>query len=102
LQEDSTSVSCANRERAHQLRVSSKRGAPSIEGGFILAEEKGFREFQVLGFPCRYHSTIIGYFWRDSYGGLIDIERGTISLRGGCTIIWRAARSKDLASILMI
>jgi hypothetical protein len=102
LQGNSTSVSCADRERAHQLRVSSKRGTPSIEGGFILAEEKGFREFQVLGFPCRYHSTIIGYFWRDSYGGLIDIERGTISLRGGRTIIRRAARSKDLASILMI
>ena len=25
------------------MRVSSKRGAPSIEGGFILAEEKRFR-----------------------------------------------------------
>jgi hypothetical protein len=45
LQEDSTSVTCADRERAHQLRVSSKKGIPSIEGGFILAEEKRFQEF---------------------------------------------------------
>jgi hypothetical protein len=100
LQEDSTLVTCADRERVHQLRVSSRRGAPSIEGGFILAEEKRFREFQVLGFPWRYHSTIIGSFWRYSYRGLIGIERGTISLRGGRTIIWRVARSKDLAGIL--
>jgi hypothetical protein len=48
LQEDSTSVTCAGRERAHQLRVSSKRGAPSIEGEFILAEEKRFWEFRVF------------------------------------------------------
>jgi hypothetical protein len=40
LQEDSTSVAGAKRERVHLARVSSKRGAPSIEGGFILAEEK--------------------------------------------------------------
>jgi hypothetical protein len=40
LQGDSTLVSCVDRERVHQLRVSNKRGAPSIEGGFILAEEK--------------------------------------------------------------
>jgi hypothetical protein len=31
LQEDSTSVSFADRERAHQLRVSSKGGAPFLE-----------------------------------------------------------------------
>jgi hypothetical protein len=31
LQGDSISVSCADRERAHQLRVSSKRGAPSLD-----------------------------------------------------------------------
>jgi hypothetical protein len=31
LQEDSTSVSCAYRERAHQFRDSSKRSAPSLE-----------------------------------------------------------------------
>jgi hypothetical protein len=98
LQEDSISVTYADRERAQQLRVSRKRGAPSIEGGFILAEEKRFRNL-ALGFPCRYHSSIIGCFWRYSYGGLIGIERGMISLRGGCTIIWRVARSKDLAGI---
>jgi hypothetical protein len=62
LQEDSTSVAGAERERAHQLRVSSKRGAPSIEGGFVLAEEKRFWEFQVLGFPCRCLSIILGGF----------------------------------------
>jgi hypothetical protein len=88
------------KERVHKLRVSSKRGAPSIEGGFVLAEEKSFWEFQVLGFPCRYHSAIIGCFRRYSYGGLICIERGTISLRGGHIILLRVARSKGLASIL--
>ena len=31
LQEDSTSVTCADRERAHQLGVSSKGGAPFLE-----------------------------------------------------------------------
>jgi hypothetical protein len=31
LQEDSTSVSCADRERVHLLRDSSKRGTPSLE-----------------------------------------------------------------------
>jgi hypothetical protein len=31
LQEDSTLVSCADRERVHQLRDSNKRGAPSLE-----------------------------------------------------------------------
>jgi hypothetical protein len=45
LQEDSTPVTGAERERAHQLWVSSKRGTPSIEGGFDLAEEKRFWEF---------------------------------------------------------
>jgi hypothetical protein len=35
LQEDSTSVSCADRERVHQLRDSSKRGAPSLERGSL-------------------------------------------------------------------
>jgi hypothetical protein len=42
LQEDSTSITGADRERAHQLRVSSKRGTTSIEGGLILGEEKRF------------------------------------------------------------
>jgi hypothetical protein len=62
LQEDSTSVACADRERAHQLGVSSKGGAPFIEEGFVLAEEKGFREFQVLGFLCRCLGIILGGF----------------------------------------
>jgi hypothetical protein len=43
LQEDSTPVICVDRERAHQLRISSKRGTPSIEGRFILVEEKRFQ-----------------------------------------------------------
>jgi hypothetical protein len=81
------------------LRVSSKRGAPSIEGGFDLAEEKTFLEFQVLGFPCRYHNAIIGFFRRYSYGRLIGIESGTIFLRGGRNITWRVSRSKGLASV---
>jgi hypothetical protein len=96
------SVAGAGRERADQLRVSSKRGSPSIEGGFNLAEEKRFWEFQVLGFSCRGHSAIIGCFRGHSYGGLICIESGTISLRGGCIILWRVARSKGLAGIFPI
>jgi hypothetical protein len=36
LQEDSTSVACADRERVHQLGVSNKGGAPFIEEGFEL------------------------------------------------------------------
>jgi hypothetical protein len=60
LEEDSTSVSCAGRERVHWLRVSSKRGAPSIEGGFILAEEKRIQELQVLGFLYRCLGIILG------------------------------------------
>jgi hypothetical protein len=43
----------AERERAHQLGVSNKRGAPSIEGGFVLAKEKRFWEFQALGFSLQ-------------------------------------------------
>jgi hypothetical protein len=86
----------------HQLRVSSKRGAPSIEGGFILAEEEIFQEFQVLGFPCRCLGIILGGFLESFSGGLICIESGAISQEEGCTIIWRVARSKDLAGILMI
>jgi hypothetical protein len=42
LQQDSASIVCADRERVHQLGLSSKGGAPFIEEGFILAEEKGF------------------------------------------------------------
>jgi hypothetical protein len=61
LQEDSTSVAC--RERTHQLGVSSKGGTPFIEEGFVLAEEKGFQEFQVLGFLCRCLGIILGGFW---------------------------------------
>jgi hypothetical protein len=52
---------CREREGA-PVRVSSKRGTPSIEGGFILAEEKRFWEFQVLGFPCRCLSTLFLVF----------------------------------------
>jgi hypothetical protein len=86
LQGNSTSVSCADRERAHQLRVSSKRGAPSIEGGFILAEEERFREFQVLGFPCRCLGIILGGFPESFSGGLICIESGAISQEEGAPL----------------
>jgi hypothetical protein len=40
LQEDSTSVAEGREREGAPVRVSSKRGAPSIEGGFVLAEEK--------------------------------------------------------------
>jgi hypothetical protein len=50
LQEDSTSVAYADRQKVHQLGVSNKGDTPFIEEEFILAEEKGLREFQVLGF----------------------------------------------------
>jgi hypothetical protein len=83
LQEDSTPVTGAERERAHQLWVSSKRGAPSIEGGLDLAEEKRFWEFQVLGFLCRCHSTILGGFQRYFGGGFICIESGMNSQEEG-------------------
>jgi hypothetical protein len=42
LQEDSTSVTCADRERVHQLRVSSKGGAPSIEGSSLQVIGRDF------------------------------------------------------------
>jgi hypothetical protein len=101
LQEDSTLVTGTERERVHQLWVSGKRGAPSIEGGFDLAEEKRFWEFQVLGFLCRCNSTILGGFQRYCGGGFICIERDEFP-RGGRTIFWRVARSKGLAGPLMI
>jgi hypothetical protein len=83
LQEDSTSVACADRERAHQLGVSSKGGAPFIEEGFVLAEEKGFREFQVLGFLCRCLGIILGGFPESFSGGSICIESGAFSQEEG-------------------
>jgi hypothetical protein len=86
LQGNSTSVSCADRERAHQLKVSSKRGAPSIEGGFILAKEERFREFQVLAFPCRCLDIILGGFPESFSGGLICIESGAISQEEGAPL----------------
>jgi hypothetical protein len=86
LQEDSTSVTCAGRERAHQLRVSSKKGAPSIEGEFILVEEKRFWEFRVLGFPCRCLGIILGCFRRHFSERFICIEIGTISQEEGAPL----------------
>jgi hypothetical protein len=83
LQQDSISVIGAKRERAHQLGVSSKRGAPSIEGGFDLTEEKRFWEFRVLGFLCRCHSIILDRFRRHFGGGFICIESGVISQEEG-------------------
>ena len=63
--------------------VSNKRGAPFIEGGLDLGEEKRFWEFQVLGFLCRCHSIILGGFQRYFGGGFICIESGTISQEEG-------------------
>jgi hypothetical protein len=65
------------------VRVSNKRGTPSIEGGLDLADEKTFLEFQVLGFPCRCLNTILGRFQRHFSGGFICIESGTISQEEG-------------------
>ena len=56
------------------LRVSSKGGAPFIEEGFVLAEEKGFQEFQVLGFLCRCLGIILGGFSESFSGGSICIK----------------------------
>jgi hypothetical protein len=67
------------------LWVSNKRGAPSIEGGFNLAEEKIFWEFQVLGFLSRCHRIILGRFQRYFGGGFICIESGMISQEEGAT-----------------
>ena len=83
MQEDSTSVACADRERAHQFGVSSKGGAPFIEEGFVLAEEKGFWEFQVVGFLCRCLDIILGGFSESFSGGSICIENGTFSQKEG-------------------
>jgi hypothetical protein len=83
LQEDSTSVACADRERAHQLRVSNKGGAPFIEEGFVLAKEKGFWEFQVLGFLCKCLGIILGGFPESFSGRSICIESGMFSQEEG-------------------
>jgi hypothetical protein len=42
LQEDSTSVTCADRERAHQLGVSSKGGGPFLERDTLQVIGKAF------------------------------------------------------------
>ena len=57
---------------------------------FDLAKEKGFWRFQLLGFLCRGHSAILGFFQRDFGGDLICIESGTISPRGrrNCEVDW--------------
>jgi hypothetical protein len=52
---------------------------------FVLVEEKRFREFQVLGFPCKCHSAILGCFRWYFDGGLICIESGTISQEEGAS-----------------
>ena len=65
------------------MGVSSKGGAPFIEEGFVLAEEKGFREFQVLGFLCRCLGIILGGFPESFSGGSICIESGTFSQEEG-------------------
>jgi hypothetical protein len=86
LQEDSTSVACAGRERAHQLGFPARGGAPFIEEGFVLAEEKGFREFQVVGFLCRCLGIILGGFLESFSVGSICIESGTFSQEEGAPL----------------
>jgi hypothetical protein len=61
----------------------SRGGTPFIEEGFTLAEEKGFQEFQVLGFLCRYLGIILGGFPESFSGGSICIESGTFSQEEG-------------------
>ena len=68
------------------MGVSSKGGAPSIERRFDLAEERRLWEFQVLGFPCRCPSIILGGFWRDFSGRFICIDSGTISQEEGAPL----------------
>jgi hypothetical protein len=60
--------------------------APFIEEGFVLAEEKGFREFQVLGFLCRCLGIILGGFSESFSGGSICIESGTFSQEEGAPL----------------
>jgi hypothetical protein len=112
LPHHSTSDLLSFRRVLHQPQVQKREGAPlrvSSKGGaivelepFVLAEEKRFREFQLLGFLCRCHSTILGLFRGYFGGGLIYIESGTISPRGGRIILWREARSKSLTGLLEI
>jgi hypothetical protein len=54
-----------------------------------------------IGFSYMCLSIILGGFRRYFSGMFICIESGTISPRGGHTIIWRIARSKGLAGILV-
>jgi hypothetical protein len=77
------SYRCRKREGAPVVGFQQGGGAPSIEGGFILDEETSFWEFQVFGFPFRYHSIILGGFQRYFGGGFICIESGTISQEEG-------------------
>jgi hypothetical protein len=65
LQEDSTSATGKDRERVHQLWVSSKRGAPSIEGRFVLAENKSFWDWVFI-------AGVIALFLVDSGGILVE------------------------------
>jgi hypothetical protein len=86
LQEDSTSVACAGRERVHQLGFLARGAAPFIDEGFVLAEEKGFWEFQVVGFLCRCLGIILGGFLESFNGGSICIESATFSQEVGAPL----------------
>jgi hypothetical protein len=65
------------------LSVSSKRGTPSNEGGFIIAEDMRIQELQALGFPYKCLGIILGCFRRHFSEGFICIEIGTISQEEG-------------------
>ena len=68
------------------MGVSSNGGAPFIEEGFVLVEEKGFREFQVVGFFYRCLGIILGGFSESFSGESICIESGTFFQEEGAPL----------------
>ena len=61
----------------------TRGGAPFIEEGFVLVEDKRFQEFQVLGFLCRCLGIILGGFLESFSGGSICIKSGRFSQEEG-------------------
>jgi hypothetical protein len=76
---------CRKRQGA-PVGVSSKEGAPFIEEGFVLAEEKGFREFQVVCFLCKCLGIILAGFLESFSGGSICIESEMFSQKEGAPL----------------
>jgi hypothetical protein len=56
------------KEEGHTIGGFQQGGTPLIEGRFDPTKEKRFWEFQVLVFPCRCLSTILGGFRRHFSG----------------------------------